>query len=411
MTLFSGKNRIRLLFWFYFVSISAAVPYMGLYYRHIFNQLHEEHAIKLVTILLGIQPLLSLLSNPIAGYIADRFKIENRVLFFCSVLVVAGTLFLIFPGTGIIPIPSSTLFFIVCTLGIAITGLFGGPVFPVITTETLEHIHKNNEPEGSYGQYRAHASFSWIVFTFCIGSVLFFSQALVLVPVFYLAGHALIAFTARTGFQAKIQAAKVPLSLLFRDKSFFIFLIFCFIQSFSLFGSQFFISIFFEDSRLNFIAMGIAFGISAIPEIPIMLNAKKITAWLGNRKMILVGTIILTAKLVGLGLAAVYKQPWMIIVIMSIHGLGFGIQTLGMVNYIDLLSHPDLKALYFNLYTVFGVNIPMALGLFFNGAILELFDSQIMIFASAVITAVAVLFFIIFVRSPKKYASTEHLSE
>ncbi|HEQ71796.1 MAG TPA: hypothetical protein ENN69_04840 [Spirochaetia bacterium] len=51
--------------------------------------------------LLILQPLFSLLSNPLAGILTDKFNMENRMLFLCSLLTAAGGVLIGLAGLGL----------------------------------------------------------------------------------------------------------------------------------------------------------------------------------------------------------------------------------------------------------------------------------------------------------------------
>ncbi|RPJ08866.1 MAG: MFS transporter [Spirochaetaceae bacterium] len=395
------KTRIILFFWLLFLAGSATVPYGSLYYEELFRSASEPHTIEFITILLALFPLLSIFSNPVAGYLADRFQMENRVLFFCSVAVTLGAILLLIPSTGLLGEMTGTLTFGFLAAGIIITGLFSGPVFPIVNTETIQYVHHAHEPEGSYGKYRVHGSISWVVFSLVIGTIIHLTRSFQFVMVIYVAGYALIALSSRSGMSSRLKPVKVDLSLLTHDRGFFIFLIFCFLQSAGLFGSLYFTGYFLRDAKLDYLTIGLAFSLSALAEIPLMFAAKHLVRWLGNKNLITLGTLFLTLKLAGLVLASESGNPFLLIGAMMFNGLGFGLQVTGIINAVDLYAHPHLKATYFNIYTVLGANIPMALGLIFNGYLIRIFDSKMMMLVSGIITFTSIVFLLLFVKIPK----------
>lgn len=389
--------RIRTLIWLFFIGGSGVVPFATIYYRSIFSNGPDDSAIGIITTLLVLQPLLSILSNPFAGFIADRFKIEHRMIVICGIFTAAGAALIALPGLGLIAGLTIGTKLLLMGAGIIVLGLFSGPIFPMINAEAFNLIEKNREPEGSYGRYRVHGSLSWVVFTILIGILLTLTQFLPLIFIAYAAGFLLLSLVALTGIRTEIKPVKLPFAFLRKDVRFRRIIIFNFLHSFSLFGSLYFTGLFLVDEHIGFFLIGLAFALSALLEIPVLFLGPRLTARFGNRFLIVTGTVVLTAKLFFLGFAALSAQAWLILPIMFIHGIGFPMQFLGMMNIINGLAHPDLRATYLNLYTTIGVNIPWALGILFFAWIIDVIGSTSMMLIAGGIGALSLLYFIIFV--------------
>jgi len=395
-TLKISSTRVRTLIWLFFIGGSGTVPFASLYYKRLFANGNGDSAIGIITLLLTLQPLFSIFSNPFAGYLADRFKIENRMLVVCALATALGASLIGLPGLLPALYLSSYQKIILIALGIIILGLFSGPIFPIINAETFELISRYRLPEGSYGLYRIHGSLSWIVFTSLIGISLALTDFLPLIYIFYTISFVILALVALTGVKQKVKPVKLPLSYLKKDWRFRRFIIFNFIYSFSLYGSLFFTGYLLNDEHINFLFIGLAFAISALLEIPIMLFTPGITLKWGNRFLVLSGTLIMTLKLLCLGLAALKNWSWLIFPIMLIHGLGFSLQFMGSMNIINNLAHPSLRATYLNLYSTLGVNIPWALGVIFFGWIIGLCGSTVMMLIASAFCVLSLIYFIIF---------------
>lgn len=389
--------RIKTLIWLFFIGGSGVVPFASIYYQSVFSAGNGDSVMGIITVLLMLQPLLSIVSNPVAGFIADRFRIENRMIVFCAFLTAAGAALIALPGTGLIPGLNTAAKLALIGTGIVMLGLFCGPIFPIINAEALDLLHRQGQPEGTYGRYRAHGSLSWIVFTFAIGAILSLTKFQPLVYVFYAAGFFLLALVALTGVRARVKPTKLPFDYLRKDVRFRRFIVYSIIQSFGTYGSIYFTGFFFNDERISYLSIGIAFAVSALLEIPVMFAGPRLTARFGNRVLVIAGTLILTLKLFFLGFAALIAQTWLIIPVMLIHGLGFALQFLGTMNIINNLAHPDLRATYLNLYMTVGVNIPWALGLLFFGWIIDRFGSTVMMISAGFCGVLAALYFIFFV--------------
>jgi PPP family 3-phenylpropionic acid transporter len=401
-----NKYRIYLFYWTTFISVSANVPFFSLYLKHILVSPDGRPILELLGLILFIQPVLCIFANPFAGYIADKFKIENRILLVCCSFVCLGGLFLGFPliarhlELGVISticneLPTTVLFI---GLGTVFIGLFSGPISPIINTETYEHLHNFPSSVKSYGHFRVHGTLAWVVSTVLFGFILQLTQNLSLIIIFYCTGYGLCGLLALTGLKTHVKPVKIPWIHLKKDRNFQLFLIFCFLQAFGLFSTNNFLGYFFDELHLDYKLMGIAFSISAIPEIPLMFLAKRLSQRLGNRLMVLIGTSILIVRLLSLAAIAAFGQPWLCLLVMPLSGLGFGFLVNGVMNLIDKWAHKDLRAMYMNLYTMIGVNLPVALGGLFNALVIKQLNSTWMLLFNATIVLFGILFFLFFIK-------------
>ena len=256
--------RIRLFFWFSFIAIGVSVPFFSYYYNRIFVFSNGETAIGLIGIILSLQYLLAAFANPIAGYLADKFKIENRVLFFCAFLVIIGGLLIGIPVFNLFPQLSLGTKIIVIAIGVMVTGIFFSPIIPLINTETIEHLHRIKSPPGGYGIIRVVGTISFIVTSLLLGLIIYFSQNLAFIPLTYCAGAIILAFFALTGIKARVKRVKIPWHHLKKNKPFLRFLVFAFIQAFALYSVLIYTGLFFDNLEMSPFLIGLAFSLSAV---------------------------------------------------------------------------------------------------------------------------------------------------
>jgi MFS family permease len=387
--------RIFLLFWFSFMGLSAINPFFSLYLKKVLVLGNGQPLNMLIGILLFLQSFLSLFSNPAAGYLADKFRAENRVLFFCALFVVGGGVLIAFPslmGFSGLAIEIKILFI---GAGILLTGLFFNPVYPLIASETLEYLHSIKKPASYFGRFRVSASLSWIINTALVGLLLLLVNNVWLIMIYFCAGLALLSLAALPGLKARVTPVKVPWDHLRRNKPFQRLLIFSFIFSFGIYGAFNFTAYFFDDYHLNYLLMGLAFSFATIPEIPVMYFSAALSKRLGNFKMIVIGTGLLVIKNILLALLTPLGLTVLVLAANFLHGFGFGLQTIGLVNLIDKWSHKNMRAIYMNLFQMIGINLPMALGALGSSFLIQFLGSQWMIIINMALSISAILYFII----------------
>ncbi|MBN1411970.1 MAG: MFS transporter [Spirochaetales bacterium] len=389
--------RLKFIFWFVFVGTASVTPFIGLYYKNVLRAPDGAPFIELIGVLLFVNPLFSLLSNPLIGILSDKFKIKDKLLFTCSVFLVVGAVFTVLPGFSSFYPGNLFLRFGFLALGVLFIGFFQSPIIPLLNTETLDFLHNNNLDRRNYGNYRVVGTLSWIVVTFIMGIVLHLFNDMIITLFFYAGGFCVVAFLAIKGMKAKLKPVKLPWHLLKGDRYFQKFLVFVFLQSMGLFSSFNFTSYFMDDLNVGLFFIGLSFAVAAFLEVPVMLKSRQIIHKFGYRKMIMAGTVILIIKLFLLFIFAPLRIAWLMVLAMSVHGLGFGLQNNGMIELIAEQAHKDLRATYMNLFNMVRM-IAIAFGNLLNTYIIKFFDSTWMIFVNALVVSIAIFYFFLFVR-------------
>jgi len=390
--------RIRIFYWFTFVALGASVSFFSYYYNRILVYSNGKTAIGLIGIIFFLQFLLGAFANPIAGYIADKFKIENRVLSFCGFVVVVGGFLIGIPVFNLFPELSLGNKVLIISTGVMVTGIFFSPILPLINTETIEHLHKTKISPGGWGLFRITGTISWVITTVILGLILDYTGNLAFIPITYCAGTIILAFFALSGIKARVKRVKIPWAHLIKNKPFLRFLVFAFIQAFALYSVMIYTGLFFDNLKMSPFMIGLAFSLSAVLEIPVMFLAQPITRRIGSRAMVIIGTSILALKLYLLAILAPFMLHWLLIAVMILNGLGFGLQVNGIINLIDRWAHKDMRATYMSIYAMIGVYIAMACGNLFSSFILKVLGDIWMMLINAIIVTVGIFYFIIFVK-------------
>ncbi|MEJ2664066.1 MAG: MFS transporter [Spirochaetia bacterium] len=390
----SARLRIILLFWFSYMGLSAINPFFSLYLKKVLVFANGQPFDLLIGIFLFSQSFLYLFSSPAAGYIADRFKIENRVLLFCTAFVIVGAVLLGIPGfffrdgMGM----GGRILFI--GLGVLFTGLFLNPIFPLISTETLEYLHARRLPASLFGRFRINATLSWVVNTALVGLLLWLLQSIAVIMVYFCLGFILLGIVAFSGIKAKIRRIKVPWDHLKRNKPFKRLLIFCFLHSFGFFGSFSFTAYFFDDYHLSYLIIGLAFAVASLPELFIMYFSGVIARKLGSYRMVLWGAVFMVMKNLLLAFITPLGLTIPVLAVNMLHGLGFGLWFLGIINLIDAWAHKNMRAIYMNLFTLLGTKLPLAAGVLASAVVIHFLNSDWMMIINICASFLAIFYLI-----------------
>ncbi len=349
----TGRKALQqagLLQGFFFVAFGAGIPFFSLYYRHVLLLPDGSPAYHLIGLLFFLQALMGVTAAPLAGYLCDRFRIEHRLVALFSLLVAAGSVLIALPGFDAFRSWSLAQRFLVILPGVVLNGLFFRSVLALIDTETLNVMHRLSGSGDEYGKIRAVGSFGWTVSAIFFGWILSRTGQLNHTVIGYGAGYLVLALIASRGFRTVIQPVRIPWEHLKKDRMFQFFLVFVFIQSFAISSSFTYTSYLMEEAGTGYLAMGLAFGLASLPEVPILFYSGRAIRRFGNRRFILFGTAVQVLKLSLFVLIGRSGGALTFILVQVLHGIGFSIQHAGMINLTDRQAHNDLRATYQNLY-------------------------------------------------------------
>lgn len=389
--------RINLLQLSYFIAIGAAYPFFGIYYKHILTKPNGEIHHYLIGIIFFLKAISGIIATPVAGIITDKFKIQNRMLSLFSTVSGVASILIFLPGFTITAgwPPAKKAFFILS--GVVLMGLFSKPITPLIDTETLNYLHKKHGNIKAYGRIRVLGTIGWIVSASFGGLLLTFFTNINVTIIFQSIVFFILALIAAGGFKTEIKPIKIPWRHLKDDGMYLLFLIFILIYSFGYSNSFIFTGYFMDDSHVNFLIIGLSYGLSAVPEVPAMILSRRIINKIGNRWMIVGGVGAEMIKLLLFVLISKTDHHFLFIFAHLLHGVGFGLYHVGIINLIDRRSHKDLRATYQNFYHLCWT-IGSAFGSIFASGILKNLDSSALMLIDSAILGVSCLFFITLVK-------------
>jgi PPP family 3-phenylpropionic acid transporter len=381
----------------FYASFGAGIPFLTLYYKYALRTPAGRPANYLIGVLLFIQSTMLLLSGPLAGIIGDKFHLTGRLISIFAFLTAIGSLIAAVPGMAALSLSSS---FILIFMGMVLIGMFSRPLMPMIDSETLSYLHESKEDIDDYGKIRFFGSFGWVLSACLVGVILFFTELLYFPVIGFGAGYFLLGLIALKGSRAKpASVTDIPFRHLLRNRPFRRFLFVAVIMGFALIGSYPYTSYFLDDADVSYLFIGLAMGLAALPELPIMHYSRFFLRKLGSRGMILTGILFLTLKLFGFFFAAGAGSPLLFIFIQSLHGFGWATFYTGVVRYIDEIAHPQMRSTYQSMFHV-PWSVMGAFGALFSGWLVEQVGSRRLMGINALILAGAAVIFLIIVLRP-----------
>ncbi len=386
------KNRkiVKSLQFMVFFALGSGAPFLSIYFKQLLINSDGTPATYWIGLIFFIQTFSGIISPLIAGYIADKFKIQNRILATCAVAVFTSGILLLIPGISSLSFNSKVLIFIVA---MAMNGLFLRPIVPLIDTETLTYLQTRYNNVNAYGRYRVFGTIGWIVASCFIGTVLFLTKNIIFAIICYSFSFLILAVTAFSGIKSKITTIKIPWNYLKRDTTMKLFLIFVLLFSIGFSSSIYFTGYFLHDKNVNYFIIGLVFGLAAALEIPVIFLGDKINKFLSLKAMIITGCFIIALKLLVFFIIAHTNNPLLFVGVNIISGLGHGLYFYAIVRYPESLAHKDLRATYQNLYHLV-FTIGASIGMIFSSLIIEIHDSRLLILLDSLILFAAAIYFL-----------------
>ena len=381
---------------FFFIATGAGLPFFSLYFKRVLTTDQNVPAYYLIGTIFFIQSALGILSTPLAGFICDKFRIENRLLMLLSLVVALSAGIVAVPGFGYAASWPLQLRFLLILGGFILSGLFVKPILPLIDTETLNVLHDRFNSGVWYGRIRMFGSLGWVIGASLFGLILSHTDRLSHSVIGYGTGFLVLAFIASSGFREVITPVRIPWGHLKRDRMFQRFLIFVFFNAIGLLSSFIFTSFFMDDWGAGYLVIGISIGLAAIPEIPIMFFSKRIIESLGNRWMIVTGVLIEVVKLAIFVYIAHSGKTWWFIPVQMLHGVGYSLQLTGEIDLIDRQAHEHMRAIYQSLFHVF-MYMAAAVGSLFASFVLKKLGSSWLMGIDGAILLLSAIYFIVLV--------------
>jgi PPP family 3-phenylpropionic acid transporter len=383
---------LRGMYGFLFLAMGAQIPFLSLYFKKVLDFGQDAGgAVAFIGFVFFIQPLLGLLANPLFGLAGDRFSMKKKLLFVSGLAITAGTLLMALPAAGF-PLAGKTLLLLATGLGAMITGFFLSAVFPLLDADTLDWLNGPGRNPSQYGRFRMIGTIAYIVGALGSGLLLGFGGDIRWLMPVLVGAYLLFALSALPTVGQGIRKVELPLKSLLADKPFFLFLIYLFLFSFGHNAAYTFTPWFMDDYRVNYLFIGLAFGLSAVLEVPMMGLAPNIQKRFGVEKMIVAGSLILIAKLALLYFLAPLHNSWLMIGAMSLHGIGYALQFNGVIQFVNRSAHPDLRGTYMQMMSVIGLTLPAVLSSLFSAFIIARLGSGAMIGINALIALSGVVF-------------------
>ncbi len=348
--------RVTFLQFLIFLSMGLVFPFFSLYYSSIFT-LNGVVNYSVVGMILFFSSIVGIFSPPIAGLLADKFKIKNKLITIFALISALGSVLLLIPGLAgssaigkflrMYHIGYSIKLPLVLT-GAMLVGFSTKPIIPLLDTETLMVLELKYNSTDRYGNIRMFGTIGWILSASASGFIIVSTNMIASIFIVVVCVFVIIAIVGSSGVKEEIRKVKLPLKLLFKDREVMIFFLYVLVVSIGMNGAFMFTSVYMSTLKVRVTVIGLAFGLAAIPEVFVLMNTEKLLPRWGYRRMIVAGVLIQIVKLVLFAILGKTAPPLVFILIQSLHGFSFPLQYAAWVSFLNSKAHVDLKATYQN---------------------------------------------------------------
>jgi MFS transporter, PPP family, 3-phenylpropionic acid transporter len=359
----------RLFYFFWFVALGSAMPFIVLYYRDVGLDPAQ------IGVLLALGGVMQIVAGPLWGVLADALRLPRLLP-----AVIVGTLIpvaLLGQATSFVPIFVLAL----------VQSLFNVAVSPLADSATLAMLGDERE---RYGALRVWGAVGWGVSTVAAGWLVDRLGLSVIFWAYPLTG--LLAALAALG----MPRAQIPpvaglarsAGLLLRDRHWLRFLASALLIGCSGALVHGFLSLYLEDLGANAEQIGLAYLVASVSELPVMALSPLVLRRWGARPLLVTAGL---AYAVRMAIFAAAPGPGWVLGAQLLHGLCFAAMWTGGVVEAQRLAPPGLEATAQSLFGMATFGLAVVLANLIGGVVYRDYGFGALFGAAAVLALVGAL--------------------
>ena len=366
----------KAFYFFLFAALAFLAPFLTLYYDGLGLTGRQ------IGILAAIPSLVTFISAPIFGAIADVTQKHKRILGISILLVIVGILIISFAQNFIGLIP-----------GIFIYAFFFAPALPLIDRTVLEVLGPDRD---QYGKQRLWGAIGWGALAPIAGLVVdrgglqwaFYGSAILFIGLLIVSQQAPIrAVNLRVKFWS-------GLGTLLSNRQVILFFAVILMGGMGLAMIHHYLFLYLSHLGANTVTMGLALTIATVSELVIMFFSDRLLKSWKTRGLILFGLI--TVRLVGYSFT---KTPGIAIGIQLLHGPTFAAIWMAGVAHVAEIAPQGLGNTAQGMFTGIVMGLGSALGALLGGFLYQSFGFSLMFLVAGLAVFVAFLVFLLGCRT------------
>lgn len=337
-----------------------------------------------IGIAFAIISMVTVITQPIWGYITDKYSNKRHILMVTMVLSSIFILLFIFKQSFKIIVITLIAFFI-----------FQSPVLPVTDAYGYEIINQNKDLV--YGRLRLMGSASYAVIALGLGYVMKYtglSIGFITYTVMTLIGVAILKSVRFRGRRNINRMDISDIKKVITDKRFLIFLISIAVINISQGANANYLAVLIQKTGGGVEDLGIMWFIIAISELPLFFCGQKFVKRYGELNIYLLATVLYIVRYLLSSFSSNYITA---IIVQAMQGITFPLLIVSTFEYLNKILPPKMRTSGMTLYTAVGTGLGAFIGNITGGILLE----NITIFALyriIAITCVLCLFIILYLK-------------
>jgi len=370
----------KVYYFFAYGAMASLVPYLVIYYQSLGLSGSQ------IGLLTGIPTLMSLLSTPVWGGMADATS-KKRLLLGVSILL----------SMTMVWILSFTTAFLWIALVVILYAFNSAPVMPLVDSTVMELL---GEHKDQYGKQRLWGAVGWGLSAPIIGWLIernglqwsfwgyLVQTAVVLVVVLNLpVSHASMGGRYWQGLRGLLQDTRWRLFLLV------VFI--CGIGS-SILTNYLFLRL--SDLGASKTLMGTALAVATLSELPVFFFSGKLMKRWRARSLLVFSLFVYVLRALAVSFLL---TPWLVLPVQLLHGLTFSITWVAGVSYAREIAPPGMGATAQSLFQGAFFGLGGSVGALVGGVLYQEVGSALLFRWMALVVLAAALFFLRTARSSR----------
>lgn len=313
----------KTFYFLYFAAGASLAPFLVLFYRQ--RGLDEGQ----IGLLVGMQPLMTLMAASLWGALADSTRQHRRLL---QIALVGAILF----ALGL----SAMTHFGTLAIMVLVYAFFMAPIIPLVDSSVLELLGDRSD---SYGRIRLWGAVGWGIAGPLVGRLVDWGG---LTYSFYIFGllqacGLLVTFGMPVATSSLGGSFWSGLRALAANRRWLIFLTILFIGGMGQAVIHSFLFLYMEDLGASRWTMGLALSSATVSEVAVFFFADRLLARWGTVNVLAVALLALVVRLLAY---SVISTPGWVLVVQLLHGLAFSAMWVAGVAHAKKLAPPGLGA-------------------------------------------------------------------
>ncbi|HEX6386815.1 MAG TPA: major facilitator superfamily domain-containing protein 6, partial [Anaerolineae bacterium] len=342
--------RPKAFYFLYFAAAASLIPFLSLYYRSLGLMGRQ------IGVLTGVVPLVTMVSAPLWGGLADASQRHRPSL----LLAIVGT------WTAVLGLSQPATFDELLLL-VVIYAFFTAPIIPLTDNSVLVLLGGR---KAEYGKLRLWGGVGWAVAATLLGPVLqraglswaFYSFLLFLFVAFVVAWRMPVLSTTAH------QAYRAGLRILLTSPRFLLLLAVALVYGASLSVFLKYLFLYLETLNASRTLMALSLVTATISELPLWVVTHRLIQRWGTSRML---AIALVAMCIRAFAYALISAPWLVLPINLLHGLSFALLWAGGVAAADAIAPPGLGATAQGIFAGVVMGLGAGVGGFAGGVLYD----------------------------------------